>query len=127
MVFIWDMVINGSKIEDFDTDVKKAYKKVVESSIKLWNVWYIQKHVEGWYDFWVQKTLELFWILQEYVHDAMDTKILNILTENMLRKLWKNEDEYEELEERIDNYMNENDYDRLFIDLPELKNPLFRK
>lgn len=127
MVFIGDMVINGAKTEDFDLDVESAQKAIINASVQSWNLWYIQNHTQWWYDFWVELSMELFSLLQEYVQEYMDVRILELLTQNMLKKLWKEADEYEELEERIDDFLAEHSYESIFVDLPEISNPIFQK
>lgn len=127
MVFIGSMVINGNKIENFDTDVQSAQKEIINTSVKSWNLWYIKKHTEWWYDFWIEKSMELFGTLQEYCTEKMNEDLLEILTENMLEKLWKDESEYDELEWKIDEYMMKYQYSKLYIDLSEIANPLFQK
>ena len=140
--FIWEMVINWRKVDDFDMSAKQTRKHIVRQAAKnnifdyLYNFESLDEpNISWWYDIDNEKWMEFYSLLSNYCDESFQEDLIEILGQNMVFKnyshkqveeMWENE--YHRILEQnmniIETELETNDYDNINFDI---KNPLFSK
>ena len=135
LTFIWEMVINWHKTENFDKDSQKfkdfIIKQAIRNNIKDYLCYYKWSKE---YDYGNDYDMEFYSLLSDYCDESFHEDLVEILSKNIMfdkfseekiEEMWENEYEEKKFKfiDKISNEFEKNDYDNITI---INKNPLFK-
>jgi len=142
LIHIWEMAVNWHKINDFDKKAEDLQKFIVKQAVKNNIKDYLHKYewieeywLEGGYDIDNDKSMEFFEELSDYCEHSFYEDLVEILSKNMMfdkyshNKIeemgeWEYDSKLSEFVDKIENELNNNDYDNLTL---KFINPIFNK
>lgn len=135
--FIWEIVINWHKIEDFDLSAKNFKKFIIKNAVEKNIIDYLNYFKwDNEYDYSLEKWIEFYGKLSkshenyfndEILENLVSNEIFSRYTEEQLDEMSKDEynNLYSLISDEIEKEIEENGYENLRLNIK--RNPLFAK